>query len=80
MILLDEPSEGIMPILVDEMFELFDKLKQQGKTILLVEQNVELALGIADRVYILDQGEIVHTSTAQALLADPEMQERYCAV
>ena len=80
MILLDEPSEGIMPILVDEMFELFDKLKQQGKTILLVEQNVELALGIADRVYILDQGEIVHTSTSQALLDDPEMQERYCAV
>ena len=80
MILLDEPSEGIMPILVDEMFELFTTLKRAGKTILLVEQNVELALGISDRVYILDQGEIVHTNTAQALLNDPEMQERYCAV
>ena len=80
MILLDEPSEGIMPILVDEMFELFSTLKQDGKTILLVEQNVELALGIADRVYILDQGEIVYTSTARALLDDPAMQERYCAV
>jgi branched-chain amino acid transport system ATP-binding protein len=80
MILLDEPSEGIMPILVDEMFELFASLKQSGKTILLVEQNVELALGISDRVYILDQGEIVHTNTAHALLNDPEMQERYCAV
>jgi len=80
MILLDEPSEGIMPILVDEMFELFTTLKQAGKTILLVEQNVELALGIADRVYILDQGEVVHTSTAKMLLDDSSMQERYCAV
>ncbi len=80
MILLDEPSEGIMPILVDEMFELFSTLKRSGKTIVLVEQNVELALAIADRVYILDQGEVVHTSSAQVLLDDPEMQERYCAV
>jgi len=80
MILLDEPSEGIMPILVDEMFELFLRLKQRGTTILLVEQNVERALSISDRAYILDQGEIVHTATAAALLADSEIQERYCAV
>ncbi|CAM3868736.1 ABC transporter ATP-binding protein [Bordetella tumulicola] len=80
MILLDEPSEGIMPILVDEMFELFTSLKRAGKTILLVEQNVELALSICDRVYILDQGEVVLTESAQALLNDPQMQERYCAV
>jgi branched-chain amino acid transport system ATP-binding protein len=80
MILLDEPSEGIMPILVDEMFELFLRLKQRGTTILLVEQNVERALSISDRAYILDQGEIVHTGTAAALLADSEIQERYCAV
>jgi branched-chain amino acid transport system ATP-binding protein len=65
---------------VDEMFELFSALKKLGKTILLVEQNVELALGISDQVYILDQGEIVHTNSAIALLNDPEMQERYCAV
>nr|WP_314623476.1 ABC transporter ATP-binding protein [uncultured Noviherbaspirillum sp.] len=80
MILLDEPSEGIMPILVDEMFELFLRLKQRGTTILLVEQNVERALSISDRAYILDQGEIVHTGTAEALLADTDIQERYCAV
>jgi branched-chain amino acid transport system ATP-binding protein len=80
MILLDEPSEGIMPILVDEMFELFLRLKQRGTTILLVEQNVERALSISDRAYILDQGGIVHTGTAAALLADSEIQERYCAV
>ena len=57
-ILLDEPSEGIMPVLVEEMFELFAKLKEQGLTILLVEQNVQQALRISDRAYILDQGEI----------------------
>ena len=80
LLMLDEPSEGIMPVLVDEMFELFARLRDTGTTILLVEQNVELALGIADRAYIMDQGEIVHHATAQALLADPEIQERYCAV
>jgi branched-chain amino acid transport system ATP-binding protein len=80
MILLDEPSEGIMPILVDEMFELFAKMRAQGITILLVEQNVERALSISNRAYILDQGQIVHHGDAAALLADAEIQEKYCAV
>lgn len=80
LIMLDEPSEGIMPVLVDEMFELFRKMKSEGTTILLVEQNVELALNIADRAYVLDQGSIVHHATATALLADEEVKERYCSV
>jgi branched-chain amino acid transport system ATP-binding protein len=80
MILLDEPSEGIMPILVDEMFELFADMRSKGITILLVEQNVERALGISDRAYILDQGQIVHHGSAKDLLADAEIQEKYCAV
>jgi branched-chain amino acid transport system ATP-binding protein len=80
MILLDEPSEGIMPLLVDEMFELFTRMKQQGTTILLVEQNVERALSISDRAYILDQGHIVHQGDAADLLANAEIQEKYCAV
>jgi branched-chain amino acid transport system ATP-binding protein len=80
MILLDEPSEGIMPLLVHEMFVLFSRLKEQGTTILLVEQNVERALGISDRAYILDQGRVVHTGGAAALLADADIQNRYCAV
>ncbi|HXT07332.1 MAG TPA: ABC transporter ATP-binding protein [Roseiarcus sp.] len=80
LIMLDEPSEGIMPVLVDEMFELFGQLKAHGVTILLVEQNVELALAIADRAYVIDQGAIVHHASAQALLADAEIQEKYCAV
>ncbi len=80
MILLDEPSEGIMPLLVHEMFELFARMRAQGTTLLLVEQNVERALQISDRAYILDQGRIVHGGDAAALLADREIQERYCAV
>lgn len=80
MILLDEPSEGIMPILVEEMGVLFRKMRENGITLLLVEQNVEWALNLADRAVIIDQGEIVHRSSAATLLADPEIQERYCAV
>jgi len=80
MILLDEPSEGIMPLLVDEMFALFTRMKAAGTTILLVEQNVERALKVSDRAYILDQGAVVHSGTGAALLADKEIQEKYCAV
>jgi len=80
LIMLDEPSEGIMPVLVDEMFELFQRMRAEGTTILLVEQNVELALGIADRAYVLDQGLVVHQAGAAALLADEEIKERYCSV
>jgi branched-chain amino acid transport system ATP-binding protein len=80
LIMLDEPSEGIMPVLVDEMFELFRSMKAQGTTILLVEQNVELALEIADRAYVLDQGGVVYQAPASVLLADNEIKERYCSV
>ena len=80
MILLDEPSVGIMPVLVEEMGVLFRKLRDQGVTLLLVEQNVEWALRLADRAVILDQGEVVYESSSEALLADKEIQERYCAV
>ncbi len=80
MIMLDEPSEGIMPKLVDEMFEYFETLKNKGVTMLLVEQSVEHALRISDRAYIMDQGEIVHCAPAQDLLKDAEIQERYCSV
>ena len=80
MILLDEPSEGIMPVLVEEMGVLFRKLRDQGVTLLLVEQNVEWALRLADRAIILDQGEVVYESSSAALLADKAIQERYCAV
>jgi branched-chain amino acid transport system ATP-binding protein len=80
LIMLDEPSEGIMPVLVDEMFELFRNMKAQGTTVLLVEQNVELALDIADRAYVLDQGAVVYQASARDLLEDTEIKERYCSV
>jgi branched-chain amino acid transport system ATP-binding protein len=80
MVMLDEPSEGIMPVLVEEMFEYFLKLREQGTTILLVEQNVEIALGISDRAYIVDQGSIVHEGSARELLADGEIQGKYCSI
>jgi branched-chain amino acid transport system ATP-binding protein len=80
LIMLDEPSEGIMPVLVDEMFALFRTMKKEGTTVLLVEQNVELALDIADRAYVLDQGAVVYQATANELLADNEIKERYCSV
>ena len=70
MILLDEPSEGIMPVLVDETFDLFARMKATGVTLLLVEQNVSRALAVSDRAYILDQGQIVHHGKASDLLAD----------
>lgn len=79
-ILLDEPSEGIMPVLVEEMFTLFTKMKQAGMTILLVEQNVQKALDISDRAYILDQGKIVFEDSAKALLNNDEIQQKYCSV
>src|SRR6202012_1033800 len=80
LIMRDEPSEGIMPVLVDEMFELFRAMKAQGTTILLVEQNVERALDIADRAYVLDQGSVVHHAAARDLLTDNDIKERYCSV
>ncbi len=80
MILLDEPSEGIMPVLVEEMGVLFRRLRDSGVTLLLGEQNVEWALRLASRAIISDQGEIVYESSAAALLADKEIQDRYCAV
>lgn len=80
LLLLDEPSEGIMPKLVDEMFDLFISLRNQGKTIILVEQNVSLALEIADSAIIIDEGSVVHSASALDLLNDKEIQDRYCAV
>lgn len=80
MVLLDEPSEGIMPVLVEEMGVLFRRLRDQGMTLLLVEQNVEWALNLASRAIIIDEGEVVHQSSAAALLADKDIQDRYCAV
>jgi branched-chain amino acid transport system ATP-binding protein len=80
MILLDEPSEGIMPVLVDEMYDLFASLKASGTALLIVEQEVERALEVADRAYIIDNGMVAFSESAATLKANPEIQERYCSI
>jgi len=80
LLMLDEPSEGIMPKLVDEMFELFRQIAARGLTILLVEQNVRRALSISQRAYIVDQGRIVHSDRSESLLTDSGIQDRYLSV
>jgi branched-chain amino acid transport system ATP-binding protein len=68
MLMLDEPSLGLMPRLVDEMLGAVTKLKERGKTILLVEQNVREALEMADRGYVLQTGRTIHEGTGEKLL------------
>jgi len=77
LIMLDEPSEGIMPVLVDEMFELFQTMKAEGQTILLVEQNARKALEVADRAYVLETGLITVSGPANELVKNPEVERAY---
>jgi len=79
-ILLDEPSMGLAPMIVEHIFEVICTLNQQGKTILLVEQNAHLALQIAHRGYVIQSGKCVLSGDAQALLHDPMVQEIYLGV
>ncbi len=74
---MDEPSMGLAPILVEQVFHTIQEINQQGTTILLVEQNAKKALQIAHRGYVLRTGEIVLADTAKALAENPEMQEAY---
>jgi branched-chain amino acid transport system ATP-binding protein len=76
-LMLDEPSLGLSPILVRIMFDLVAALNKQGVTMLLVEQNVRQALKIADRAYVLKNGRIVMSGGGEELLADPEVQKAY---
>lgn len=77
LIMLDEPSLGLAPIVVDEIFELLVKIKKSGKTILLIEQNAAMALRIADRGYVLENGKIVTSGTGNELLVDPKVRKAY---
>jgi branched-chain amino acid transport system ATP-binding protein len=76
-LLLDEPSMGLSPIMVDKIFEVVNDIHQQGTTILLVEQNASRALQIASRGYVMDSGEVTMTGEAQQLLADPKVRAAY---
>lgn len=77
LLLLDEPSLGLAPIIVRRIFEIIRRINQEGVTIFLVEQNAHLALQVANRGYVLQTGEITLTDTAQRLLSRPEVQAAY---
>ena len=77
LIMLDEPSLGLAPIVVEEIFELLMRIHERGKTILLIEQNASMALSIADRGYVLETGNIVMSGTGKELLVNPEVQKVY---
>ena len=77
LLLLDEPSMGLAPILVDQIFGVIKQLKREGLTLLLVEQNAMAALGIADRVYVLETGTISASGTAADIKQDDRIREAY---
>ena len=77
LLLMDEPTEGLAPLLVQEVGRVIGRLKAEGLAILLVEQNLPLALRLADHVHVLSRGRIVHSGPPAALDADPEAKSRY---
>lgn len=77
LLMLDEPSMGLAPILVQEIFDIIGKLHEQGTTILLIEQNAQMALSIADRAYVLETGTISMSGDADELAHDPRVREAY---
>ena len=77
LLLLDEPSMGLSPILVEQIFDIIQDINEQGTSILLVEQNAQMALAIADRAYVLETGKIVMQGTGDNLLKDPSVIEAY---
>ncbi|HLA66440.1 MAG TPA: ABC transporter ATP-binding protein [Acidimicrobiia bacterium] len=76
-LLMDEPSMGLAPVLVAQNFEIIQQINEAGTTVFVVEQNANMALSIADRGYVLQTGQIVLSGTAQSLLANPEMRTAY---
>jgi len=80
LLMLDEPTEGLAPLVVERVQEVVRDVSDAGVTVLLVEQNVAVALDLADRVYVLDDGRVVHEATPEALREDTETVERYLGV
>ena len=76
-VMLDEPSLGLAPIIVEDIFELILKIRDMGKTILLIEQNASMALSIADRGYVLENGRIIMEGKGKDLMVDPKVKAAY---
>ncbi len=76
-LLMDEPSMGLAPVLVEQVFEIIQKIRELGRTVFVVEQNANMALRIADRGYVIQTGEVVLSGTAEVLLNDPQMRQAY---
>ena len=77
LIMMDEPSTGLAPLVVQAIFEVIVKMREEGRTVLLVEQNAKAALGIADRGYVLETGKIILQGPASDLLANRDVQRAY---
>ena len=80
LLLMDEPTEGLAPLIVREVGRVIAELKREGLSILLVEQNLPLALSVADTVHVLSRGQIVHSGTPEALVANEDVKSRYLGV
>jgi branched-chain amino acid transport system ATP-binding protein len=80
LLLLDEPSEGLAPIIVQRIGELLKQLRESGATVLIAEQNMHFCLGLATHATVIDKGQIVHASTIEALKADDNIRRRYLAL
>ena len=80
LLMLDEPSLGLAPLIIKEIFSIIEKINKLGITILLVEQNSKAALHVADRGYVLENGRITMADTAQNLLSNPEVQRSYLGI
>jgi branched-chain amino acid transport system ATP-binding protein len=76
-LLMDEPSMGLAPVLVAQNFEIIQQINEAGVTVFVVEQNANMALSIADRGYVLQTGQIVLSDTSESLLANPQMRKAY---
>lgn len=80
LLLMDEPSEGLAPLIIEELGNIVSRLKRDGLSVLLVEQNLPMALGVSDHVYILSKGEVVYRCTPEELRMNREVQIKYLAV
>ncbi len=80
LLILDEATEGLAPLVCNEIWTVIRQLKQQGQSILIVDKNLNTLLGIADRYYLMEKGQVVSDGPSSALASDREMQSRYLGV